>query len=257
MQYLTDKPAWILSREEMRALLAFASKDSTRANLYAIGLAPGRAVATDGHRLCVVRDTMMAGDLGGAIICAPRPDCERALKCTPKGGSIIVARCDDGTLRWIATVGNSAWRACPDAPAPEHALTSPALVSAEFRSAAADAVYPPYDAVVPWADMVGGKTAEETARAIGVNADYLADLARIAAASVSCGVSRTHGVTMYRGGGDLDPIAFSCGEDWIAVIMPMRLDAGGLASGWTAAPAKPLRAIEGGKGKLAAGKVAS
>ncbi len=174
-----------LSKQDIAALLAFASKDETRPWMACVYFEPadGNAVATDGHTLVRRTDTARSE---GEPFSIQTQDLARASKLLCKGGSVEVS---DGAL----TVGGQ--------------LIKPAPVEGKF---------PPYREV-----LAGVNRGAHTK--FGMTAAYLARLEVVAAACgrKDHGVRLETGATeldpLF-----FEASAMS-GVEWFGVIMPRRL----------------------------------
>jgi hypothetical protein len=183
MQKNEDK--LILSRAELRALLAHASKDQTRPHLYGLFIAvdAGFVAATDGHRLAVVRADEGVTDWGndkGHIIA--RSAIETAVKVARAKGEITFSAEPNGVTieAWEATAG-----------------IGRATYSAAWGRV--EATYPPIRQVIPayWHERVETQSeaqqraargeevqqVRESAQCWGANGKYVAEAIELVGAS--------------------------------------------------------------------------
>lgn len=180
------------TRNEIRALLQFSSKDETRAHINAVWFDPpnGRAVATCGHTCAIVKNGATS-DTPSFLVA--RDDLERASKLLRRQSDRLeVYQAPDGVQ--LDVNGGRA-----------------------LAVSAVDATFPPIDAVVPQRD--------EQALVVGrwkISGDYLGYLQLVQRAAESCGI------VCYPPPGELDPTlwrvesqAHAC--TWTAVIMPVRI----------------------------------
>jgi hypothetical protein len=205
MTDIKPAPGPTLSTEQIKAILAYACKDSTRFHLGGVFLDGTHLVATDGHRLVAVpwRYTCAAytGPESGLIV----PAADLALACKTAGarGTVEIRVLDGGPK--IALVART--RADKyGAPGPE----------ARFQTAAIDATYPPYERAIPRGD---------TLASVALDPAYLADVSLIASAfAEDPDRHREPSVEIAACGGRLDPIIFRAGyaRDVRIVVMPMR-----------------------------------
>jgi len=200
----TETTTTTCSKEEIRALLTFASKDFTRCYHHVL-FTPSVAVATDGHRLSVlcVEEGAIPTDLQDrdAGVVVDREALTLAVKACRKDHVIRIMRTGKNVAR-VQVI-----HAHTEAPAAEFPSTLDATLT-----------YPPY-----WQVLPQETDAKEETRPVrfGVNAYYLADLATVVKACPEA--ERTGGVAFHPGKTALDPMLAKCG-DWTVVIMPLRLD---------------------------------
>lgn len=191
----------LLSKADLKALLAHASVDPTRSiscvlfdgapadPCWTLSGAP-IAVATDGHRMLVLQCEGTDG--------SPAPSCKvtrdalaTAAKLVGKG---VVSVAGDGLL-YVHTAGFQAGPVIP--------------VDATTHE----------DAFPPWRQVVPDREREHV-QTVGLNPTYLGALALACAACGSSGVAVHHG-------GELDPVvATTAGPSAraLAIVMPMRID---------------------------------
>lgn len=180
----------ILSKSELSALLAFASTDATRTHLCGVALDPsGILFATDGHRLLA----WQCPELTAHRAVMSREDLAKVVKAAGVKDTIQLALHADHATAWIG--------------------------SANFRIAFSDLKPPPCREVIP---DYSGITPSESGLT-GLNADYLADLAKVTKAIAG----KSGGVRLHHGPDCLSPllVTFADDDQWLAVIMPMRVDA--------------------------------
>ena len=202
-----------LTKADLAALLAFASKDATRLSLSSIYFEPakGRCVATDGHTLV----TVDAPGLAENIATAPAPftlnrdDLEQAKRWLSKRDHVLYVACpaDDGPAYLWAVERTSR----------DSGYTYREHIVSERDCTRAAGEYPPYEQVIPYRDYVGLSIS-----AIGVSAKYLTRLGLIEKATGACGS------VIRMPERSLDPIVATVsahdGTEWRAVFMPIRMD---------------------------------
>jgi hypothetical protein len=186
-----------LTKAQLRALIAHASRDETRPHVNCILLDPVArcAVATDCHRLAILESIRFDGDGSAALLSVE--SAELACKAATRKGDTI------DLVIATRTGGRAEIR---DANDRERATVAVTCFDAEF---------PPYRQVIP--DLDG----ESRGAPFGVDARYLADVALVQTAA------ERGGVEVYAAGDSMEGILFRAGP-WTVVIMPRRLEPGAL-----------------------------
>lgn len=217
-----------LTRAELRALLAHASKDEQREHLCAVIVEPGhcppRIWTTDGYRAAVA--VAQCGDTVGTVertaVVVPRQPLDQALRLAGSRGRTIRIRigpredAPDGVTALGAPTGMVSVEVVDG--------QTGAPTGAAFWARRTDAVPPPLDNVLPDPDPTPGP------RAAYVHLDpaLLADLQHV----VSAAESDPHphasasGIRVYSPVEAEAPLSFTCGA-WTAVIMPTKGVEGG------------------------------
>lgn len=159
--------AFLVSKQAIKAVLAHAADDDTRAALSSVlvGVRDGRAilVACDGHRLAKLEGTRdgFHESLGEASALVSADTMERAAKLCGKAGKVLVQFTgDDVTIREVAFYGN--W------PAPD---------GASFTTRTVDAQFPPYDQLMAQPREADAEV--KIAPRIKFNPRYLGDVAHV------------------------------------------------------------------------------
>lgn len=183
MQY--TKGTYTMSKRELGALLAHASKDEARLHLAGVGFNHGHVVATDGHRLalCTVEG---ASDNEGKAHVVPRSALQEAYKAATVRTDIAIAANEDG---YEIAVDGAGWSGkCP--------MTSPQ-----------------YQQVIPAKERAG------SVRCIGFNPFYMADVGKVLQATGGKAVAMSMGDELdpIR----IDIPGEGCA--WVVVVMPMRV----------------------------------
>lgn len=196
---------YVLTKLELLAILAFASKDVTREHIHAVYFQskPGdRAVAasTDGHRMAVVTGRALNGELPPLLV--PRAACEAAAKLCKKGPAVFAP----GSVSVF-----------PDVDAQGLPCGLPTVVP--FQPV--DKPFPPYEQVIP------AHNEDAPGAAVHLNGRYFADVGLIHAAANPPRSSSVSGVTLFPTLDPLDPLVLRCSSpalesEWTVVIMPMR-----------------------------------
>jgi len=205
---------FVLTKAELKALLAHACNDFTRPHAYGVtfNVAKGHAFATDGHRLAVLRPSVSdvtvsdvadrdnaEWDAAPAFIVS-RTDCEQALRaCSGKKHVIAVSWRATNALVEIRDKASSA-------------------VLAAVPSTAVDAFVIPIDGALPSYAYEGPEWS--ACPCVGVDARYLADLALVQAACVE----KNPWTDMIAPPDHLSAFDFRVGEFWRVVLMPLRSD---------------------------------
>lgn len=197
MLYDNDKHAFVLTKADVRALLAFASRDATRPHLCQVHFEPaeGRATATDGHSLVRVANCGRDPRAGGFGVSVG--DFRRASKLVTRKHDELRVRHESGKVRFTAVRGDDALLASAAARATDMAF--PPL---------ADSLFPPTDGA-------------PAAPVIGVD---MALLARVELVQKAAGAA---GVRVRLSDDPLAPIRLDAGDDagtvWTALVMPRML----------------------------------
>lgn len=191
-----DKSGCVLTREELRALLAFAGKDLARRHYACVVLeaAKGRAFAADGHRIAVLHAPGQTESFPPLAL--TRASADAASKLIPNKGRIQVD--PNGKAHIMSAKG---------------ALVS-TLDLALFWPTKYEAL-PLIDNVFPF-----GKTPEpvrDACASFSLDAHDLADFDILLRAF---GDDRDVVATVQRGADSLDPIGFTLGH-WQVVQMPI------------------------------------
>lgn len=217
-----------ISKSEIKALLAFASKDSTRPHLACVYFAEepekgsdsidesiGRiltgsavAVSTDGHTIIKMTSGKRASNVASAFeylppecdpgFMVPREDLERVGKMLTNKSHALIAF-DLLASGKVATISAN---------------------GAEMAIKCVDAKYVPYSQVIP---AKRTKTTSSICDSVGISTKYLA---RLELVTDALELSRTCGVKLQLPVTDLDPLRFDAvGHETsaIVVIMPMRI----------------------------------
>lgn len=191
-------------RDVFRAMLIAASTDPTRPHLSSVYVGRSadalKVAATNGFWMLRRKGDIATKPIGAIeteFVCLiPRNVLERFLP----------------TLRYARELENvSLWR---DG-ARWRLQASYSDVSYGFRST--EATYPDLDSALP-------KTVKPTIQAVGLTASVISDCAR----AFARGTGRpTCGIFVQPTGGPLDQIAVTTesGDDWLAIVMPRRMDA--------------------------------
>jgi len=229
-----DKSFLEITKAEIKALLAFASKDSTRPQLSCVYFAEepekgsesideniGRiltgsvvAVATDGHTIIAMTSAKRASNVASAFghlpptcdpgFMIPRGDLERVAKMLGAKSNALLSFCENAEGRKVVDISAN---------------------GAEMLIKCVDAKYVPYTQVIPakraWGHdaMPEEKTTDLT---VGISAKYLARLELVTAALEAKG----EGVTLQIPSTSMSPVRFDAvGHETSAVIviMPMRI----------------------------------
>ncbi len=192
MQIVAD--SFVFTRPELLALLAFISTDETRTHINSLGVFPSRrrVAATDGKRLAVLH-AVEGPAVNGKDFVVPRAAIELAcdiMRNEQRIPEIIIHR---------------------------DRIESPILEIFSVRFTSPEGYpFPPYEQIIPPA-----LPADQTPLAcIGLDAQYLADIALIAAARPP--TAPRYGI-LHMPAGPLDPILFVHGR-WQVVLMPFRDD---------------------------------
>lgn len=202
----TENNIRFCSKEEIRALVAHASKDFTRVHLHCVLFTNESAVATDGHRLAILladNQKEMPTDSG------KRPDhctveltaLESATKACKKGQCIRITHTGPNTA--TVDVVHDGERTTPLASFPS--------------KMAADISFPPYLQVLA---PLPTSNFEPRTTTFGVNPAYLADLVLV---QKSANVDK--GIQFYPPVDVLDPMRIQVdGMRWTVIVMPMRME---------------------------------
>lgn len=190
-----------LSVNATLALLEFASKDATRPHLCGVGISEGKLAATDGHTLlrfetvrddsseeCVVKNEGLHSRMWSRKYVAEQVAIAKARKTDV---ALEYGMFDDG----LSSPSRSNW------------------------------TFPPVAQVIPEPGLTYGRNKKKVERSkaqpIGLDATYLARLAKV------CKACETKGAALSSASGELDPVAFKVmglnGLNATVVIMPMRL----------------------------------
>lgn len=203
-----------LSVAELRALMAHASTDETRAHLngVAIDAARSRCFATDGQRAIVVQG--LSDRVGPAVqpLVVPLATLEVARRAVKADGHVTIRRYA------VAQSGERALAAGPLHVGVEVHDVHGQLVTSIHVKCPEDAP-PPIDAVMPQLSAVEGPRCPVT----GMSTAFLAALVTVSKAAGS------KGVEIWPAVGQLDPWAFTAKSadgtaHWTVVVMPMRAD---------------------------------
>ena len=213
MQFSKIDSTFILSRSELKAIIAHASTDDTRAHLNGVGfdVANGCAVATDGHRLAVLREELCVigapFEADTKVTIVRLATLERAAKMIPRGGSLRVQVTSPITATLTAL---------------EKSGAPGAVLNAEMSDSRDR--FPPYVVILPAAVEFG---AFPLPTRVGFNANYLADLALVqAAANEAAGKPKTLiGMDVQFPSTALDPMRVTC-RSWLVVITAVCIDNG-------------------------------
>lgn len=215
-----------MSKADLVALLAFASKDETRRHLCGVYFDPsnGRAVATNGHVLAIAKN---CGTFDAPPFILGRDALQRAAKVCGSGMMIEIVAPAGDEPKPAAVVRVTVDR-CAGGPGPVETV------------ACVDATFPPVDAVVPSLGQYGAEDArsageplpnhttgdeQPTARCapvMGFDAEYLALLALPRKAIGG----RSMGVALRLPTDALSPAVATCESHetrWTMVVMPMRV----------------------------------
>lgn len=196
---LVDETGYQFTREELRALLMYTGKDTTKPAYMCFVLDPakGRAFATDGARIAVVRAPGQTASF--AALALTRASLSTALQVTPPKGRMRIDPMGKAMIVSSKGVDLTAY-------------------TFELYKHQRDGVFPmPIDNVFPFGTMP--EPVRDPCRTVALDADYLADLHYIVRA---IGEEGTIVTTVHRGPSPLDPVAFTMNH-WQVLQMPVRL----------------------------------
>lgn len=198
---ITDTGSVQITKPELVALLAFASKDTTRPHVWCVhfDIPNGVAAATDGHRLVRARAALPC-KLDAKAFSVPRDRAEQIAKA-------LVAKD-------VAEIRDGSAAICR-----RHAMTDALLPPTQTITwnATTGQPFPPYDAVIPPFDR------RRAGVPVELNPKYIADATLIAAASGA------KGIIIHPGDESHSPCVFAAGL-WMALVMPRRREDHGPAT---------------------------
>lgn len=203
----TTETSIILVKAEIKALLAHASTDITRAHLNGVRIQVQDGVlslvATDGHRLVVARQAAELPDIGLTV---PSTGLKSGLgMLRRKSDTLRIEPLDDGDVLLEGFDPK------------EGASLGRIIVKAT------DLAFPPWQQVVPRHTGEGQDGEGSVTQIVNLRPKYLADLVLIERALKDAG-GPAEDMHVLPGFGDLDPTVFIAGIDteWTVVIMPRR-----------------------------------
>lgn len=195
-----DENGYQFTRDEIYALLAFASTDTARRHYACIALAPakGRALATDGPRVAALHAPGQTASFDE--IALVRESLDAVMRAIPKGGQIHIdpkgnARIMNAKGAEVSTFGIECFQPGKDG--------EPELPGADY-------VFP----------FLGTQPApvREACPFVVIDADYLADLELIAR---TFGEDSYVNATVHRGAEAIDAVVITM-KHWQVVQLPIR-----------------------------------